>query len=87
MIPWFAVLFILATAVHSSGILPASLVQALVRIDTLLLAMAMAALGLRTHAGAIRQAGFAPLVLAATLFVFLVVGGYAVNLIVTHLLG
>src|SRR3546814_13814486 len=39
--------------------------------------MAMAALGLRTHVGAIRQAGIRPLLLAAALFVFLLVGGYA----------
>jgi len=53
----------------------------------LLLAMAMAALGLRTHVGEIRRAGLRPLLLAATLFVFLVLGGYAVNRIVTHWLG
>jgi len=86
-IPWFAVLFVLASAVNSLDILPPALVQALIRIDTVLLAMAMAALGLRTHASAIRQAGFAPLMLAALLFAFLVVGGYAINLGVTQLLG
>jgi uncharacterized membrane protein YadS len=44
-------------------------------------------LGLRTHVGAIRQAGVKPLLLAATLFIFLGVGGYAVNRIVTQWLG
>jgi uncharacterized integral membrane protein (TIGR00698 family) len=52
-----------------------------------LLATAMAALGLRTHVGAIRQAGLRPLLLAAALFVFLVLGGYAINRSVTYLLG
>jgi uncharacterized membrane protein YadS len=60
-------------------------VNGLVQFDTLVLAMAMAALGLRTHFGAIRQAGVKPLLLAAALFMFLVLGGYAVNRLVTRL--
>jgi uncharacterized membrane protein YadS len=48
--------------------------------------MAMAALGLRTHLGAIQQAGVKPLLLAATLFIFLVVGGYAINRTVAQML-
>jgi uncharacterized integral membrane protein (TIGR00698 family) len=78
-IPWFAVLFIAASGVHSLHLLPMALVEALVQLDNLLLAMAMAALGLRTHAGAIRQAGLKPILLAALLFVFLAVGGYLIN--------
>jgi uncharacterized membrane protein YadS len=72
---------------NSLQLLPAGFVSALVQLDTLLLAMAMAALGLRTHVGALRQAGVKPLLLAATLFIFLAVGGYAVNRIVTQWLG
>jgi uncharacterized integral membrane protein (TIGR00698 family) len=87
IIPWFAVLFIVASAVNSLHFLPARLVAALIDIDTVLLATAMAALGLRTHAGAIRQAGVRPLLLAAALFAFLVLGGYAINRLVTNLLG
>ena len=85
VIPWFAVLFIVASAVNSLNVLPARLVEALVDVDTLLLATAMAALGLRTHAGAVRQAGLKPLMLAAALFVFLVGGGYLINLAVMRL--
>lgn len=87
VIPWFAVLFIAASAVNSLQILPVRLVDALLGIDTALLATAMAALGLRTHMGAIRQAGLRPLLLAAALFAFLLVGGYAINRSVTALLG
>ena len=86
-VPWFALLFIAASAMNSLQLLPAGFVGLLVQLDTLLLAMAMAALGLRTHVGAIRQAGVKPLLLAATLFIFLAVGGYAVNRIVTQWLG
>ena len=62
------------------------MVSALIEIDTVLLATAMAALGLRTHIGAIRQAGLRPLLLASVLFVFLVLGGYAINRSVIGLL-
>ncbi len=87
VIPWFAVLFIVASAINSLHILPASVVQVILHVDTALLAMAMAALGLRTHAGAIRQAGVKPLMLATSLFIFLVVGGYGINTAVMHVLG
>ncbi|WP_027079006.1 YeiH family protein [Luteimonas mephitis] len=79
VIPWFAVLFVAVAGVNSLQLLPAAWVEVLVQADTVLLAMAMAALGLRTHVGAIRQAGLRPLLLASALFVFLLVGGYAVN--------
>lgn len=79
-IPWFAVLFVVASGVHSLNIVPEAVVTAINTMDTLLLTMAMAALGLRTHIGAIRQAGIRPLLLGAILFVFLVVGGYGINL-------
>lgn len=79
VIPWFAVLFVAVAGVNSLQLLPAAWVEVLVQADTVLLAMAMAALGLRTHVDAIRQAGLRPLLLASALFVFLLVGGYAVN--------
>ena len=87
VIPWFAVLFVVASAVNSLQILPAAMVSALINVDTVLLATAMAALGLRTHMGAIRQAGVRPLLLAAMLFAFLLFGGYALNRLIIHLLG
>lgn len=78
-IPWFAVLFIVTSAVNSLHILPAMLTSAILKVDNVLLPMAMAALGLRTHVGAIRQAGAKPLMLATMLFFFLMIGGYAMN--------
>jgi uncharacterized integral membrane protein (TIGR00698 family) len=79
MIPWFAVMFIAASGLNSLNVLPAWLVEGIVQVDTVLLAMAMAALGLRTHVGAIRQAGLKPILLASFLFSFLIVGGYVIN--------
>lgn len=86
VIPWFAVLFIVAAGVNSSNILPASLVEGILHIDMMLLAMAMAALGLRTRFASLRQAGLRPILLAATLFAFLVVGGLGINVAVSSLL-
>lgn len=83
-IPWFAVFFIAASALNSTHLVPAALVHVLVHIDTVILTMAMAALGLRTHIGAIRQAGVKPLLLATALFTFLLLGGYTINWLVTH---
>jgi uncharacterized membrane protein YadS len=45
--------------------------------------MAMAALGLRTHVGAVKQAGAKPILLASILFVFLMTGGYIINRFIT----
>lgn len=77
--PWFALAFIAVSGLHSLLPLPPAWVAAIVQLDTALLAMAMAALGLRTQIGAIRQAGARPLLLAALLFALLTVGGYALN--------
>jgi uncharacterized integral membrane protein (TIGR00698 family) len=86
-IPWFAFAFVAVSAVNSLHIVPPGWSDALVEIDTALLATAMGALGLRTHIGAVRQAGTRPLLLAAVLCGFLIVGGYGLNRLVTQLLG
>lgn len=85
-IPWFALGFVAVAGLHSLNVLPAAAVAHLTEIDTVLLAMAMAGLGLTTHVSAIRRAGIRPLALAATLFVWLVCGGLAINLGVGWLL-
>jgi uncharacterized membrane protein YadS len=51
--------------------LPQRVVSAAIDLDTLLLAMAMAALGLSTHVRALRQAGIKPLLLGSLLFAWL----------------
>jgi uncharacterized integral membrane protein (TIGR00698 family) len=86
-VPWFAFGFVAVAALHSLAPLPAAAVHAATALDTLLLAMAMAALGLTTHASALRQAGTRPLLLAALLFAWLLAGGLAINLAVPRLLG
>ncbi|MBQ4800825.1 YeiH family putative sulfate export transporter [Pseudoalteromonas sp. MMG006] len=78
-IPWFAVLFIVASGVHSLSIIPQGTTNSIVWFDNILLTIAMVALGLRTHVSAIRQAGIKPLLLAGCLFLFLTLGGFAIN--------
>ena len=83
-IPWFALGFVLVALLNSLPLLPAAPKAMLLSLDNLLLAMAMGALGLSTHASAIRRAGSRPLALAALLFAWLVLGGGLVNAVLGH---
>lgn len=78
-IPWFVFGFIAIAGFNSLALLPQSWVATLVNLDTFLLAMAMAALGLCTQISAVKQAGIKPLMLAGILALFLLLGGYAIN--------
>lgn len=84
-VPWFAFGFIAMVGFNSLQLLPPGLVATLVELDTALLAMAMAALGLTTHVSALRQAGARPMLLAALLAAWLVGGGLLINLAVRAL--
>lgn len=79
VIPWFAVLFLVAAAVNSVISMPAMATDVIRYADLFLLSMAMTALGLSTQMSAIRRAGIRPLILAGCLFTFLTVGGYILN--------
>lgn len=81
-IPWFAFAFIGVVAFNSLSLLPRPVVAKATDVDTILLATAMAALGLTTHFSAIRRAGFKPLVLALVLFLWLLAGGAMINRLV-----
>lgn len=82
-IPWFAVAFVGVVIFNSLGVLSPRLLSAATTLDTVLLAMAMAALGLTTHFSALRVAGPKPLWLGAVLFGWLIVGGGAINVLVS----
>ncbi|MDU6454186.1 MAG: YeiH family putative sulfate export transporter, partial [Enterobacter hormaechei] len=77
-IPWFAILFIVVAIFNSFHLLPKVMVDMLVTLDTVLLAMAMAALGVTTHVSALKKAGAKPLLMALVLFIWLIVGGGAI---------
>ncbi|MCX8956520.1 YeiH family putative sulfate export transporter [Erwinia psidii] len=84
--PWFALMFIAVALFNSMHLLPQRIIVNLNQLDNLLLAMAMAALGLTTRFSALKQAGLKPLLLGLLLFVWLIAGGGAINLAVQHLM-
>ncbi len=86
-IPWFALGFVALAGLRSLDVLPASTVAVANSADMVVLAVAMAALGLTTRLSAIRAAGLAPLGLGAVLFAWLIVGGAAINAGLGALLG
>ncbi|MDH2998800.1 hypothetical protein A1D22_02885 [Pasteurellaceae bacterium LFhippo2] len=79
-IPYFALLFIGVAIFNSFDLLPKELVNLLIQLDTLLLMTAMSALGLTTRISAIKQAGLKPLLLGLLVCIWLVIGGFFVNL-------
>ncbi|SFU41211.1 YeiH family protein [Xenorhabdus koppenhoeferi] len=85
-IPWFAVFFIITAGFNSFHLLPESFVHFIIATDTVMLTMAMVALGLNTHVSAIRQAGVKPILLALIVFIWLMAGGLIINQGVHYLL-
>src|ERR1700678_2386967 len=79
VIPWFALGFIAVAGVNLMAVLAHSVGGAAIDVDTLILATAMAGLGVSTQVSAIRAAGIKPLGLAALLFGWLIFGGFAIN--------
>lgn len=86
-IPWFAFAFLAVVGMNTVAPLSPALRSDAIDIDTWLLTMSMAALGLTTHLSAIRRAGVKPLILAALLFGWLIGGGALINRFVTVVAG
>lgn len=78
--PVFAIFFLFAIAINSTGYIDHTVRNGLIYLDNFLLALAMGALGLTTHISAIAKAGTKPLKLAAVLFLWLVIGGALINI-------
>jgi uncharacterized integral membrane protein (TIGR00698 family) len=85
-IPWFALGFVAVAGLNSLALFGPHVVAVTTSIDTVVLAMAMAALGLTTHVSAIRTAGVKPLALGALIFAWLIGGGIVINFGATALL-
>lgn len=85
--PWFAILFLVVIGFNSLNLLPAGLVDFINTLDTFLLTMAMTALGAETSIDKFRKAGAKPFILAFILFIWLMVGGYALAKYVAPLIG
>lgn len=76
-IPWFAIGFLGVIGFNSFDLLPVSVVDTINYIDTFLLTMAMVALGAETSIDKFKKAGAKPFVLAFLLYIWLIVGGWA----------
>lgn len=85
--PWFALIFILVALFNSFHLLPHAMVSGINTLDNVLLAMAMAALGLSTRISQLTSAGLRPFLLGLMLFIWLVVGGGMINLLIHQWLG
>ncbi|KEA65061.1 putative membrane protein YeiH [Marinobacterium lacunae] len=81
-LPWFALAFMVMPLLNASGLLSRDVLEQIQQLDTLLLAMAMAALGLETRFSTLKNSGLRPLLLGALLFVVLVTAGMALTLVV-----
>jgi len=79
VIPWFAVYFIGMAGFNSLQIVPENIVSLINEIDTFLLTMAMTALGMGTRFAKFKGLGLAPLYTGATMFLWLVVGGFIIT--------
>ena len=84
--PVFAIFFLIAIGINSTGYISQTIRTGLIYLDNFLLALAMGALGLTTHLSSIAKAGTRPLKLAAILFLWLVLGGALINIAVSKYL-
>ena len=82
-VPYFVLGFILVAAINSLGCVSPSGVETINSADTFLLTMSMCALGMETHVSKFKEAGAKPILLAAILFLWLLIGGYVVTKFVT----
>jgi uncharacterized integral membrane protein (TIGR00698 family) len=78
-IPWFAFMFIGVAAINSVLIIPTEIRTVLTNTDNFILCMSMVALGLSTKISTLRQAGIKPVLLAMSLWLWLIFGGAAIN--------
>ncbi len=77
-IPWFAVGFLCMVLLNSAHWFPEAWVTSVQQGDQFLLTMAMTALGMETSLRKLQGIGSKPFILAALLFVWLTLGGYAI---------
>jgi len=85
-IPWFAFMFIAVALLNTALHIPAEIRTLLISTDNFILSMSMVALGLSTNISSLRQAGIKPVLLAMSLWLWLVVGGAAINYVVNSTL-
>ncbi|WP_231954533.1 YeiH family protein [Actinoplanes derwentensis] len=82
LVPWFLVGFLAVAALNTGGLIPPAAQPVLHQVALLFIAVAMAAIGLRTDVAALRRTGSRPLLLGLLLWVAVV----ATSLALQHLL-
>ncbi|MBC3934619.1 putative sulfate exporter family transporter [Undibacterium sp. CY7W] len=78
-IPWFAILFVVVILMQSALSLPSALRQLFAQLDQILLSAAMFALGFSTRLASLRKAGWKPLLLAGSIWCWLILGGLLIS--------
>ena len=86
-IPYFVFGFIGMVGVNSLGIIPQNITHSINVIDTFLMTVAMAAMGIETNINKMKGVGMKPIYVALIMFIFLFFGGIAVVKIVHSLFG
>lgn len=76
--PWWAFMFVAAAAVNSMISIPSSIISSIHALDIFLLTMAMGAIGMETTVAKFEEIGKKPFLLSFILFIWLVLGGWAI---------
>lgn len=82
-IPYFVLGFILVAAINSLDLFSHDAIANINVADTFLLTTAMCGLGMETNISKFKEAGTKPIYLAGLLFLWLLIGGFAVTKLVT----
>lgn len=69
LVPWFLIGFLVVVLLRTVGVLPAAAAPAFATAATFLITVALAAIGVSTDFGALRRAGFRPMLLGIALWV------------------
>lgn len=85
VVPLFLVWFVVAVIVNSLGLIPAAWHPALSQLGTFMITIALAGIGLGTRVAVLRQAGFRPLALGASLWVLVALASLGLQAL-THTL-
>ncbi|WP_250036572.1 YeiH family protein [Paractinoplanes maris] len=84
LVPWFLVAFLAVAAAHTAGLIPAAAQSGLHQVAMVLIAVALAAVGLSTDVAALRRAGGRPLLLGLVLWVAVTVTSLGLQYLTTR---
>jgi len=77
--PIFALGFVAVSGFNSMHLIPENIHEYIVHLDTLLLTVAMTALGVETKISKFKDVGLRPLYVAGIMFIWLIIGGYFIT--------